>query len=287
MAQPLDYTDPPLEERLVESEATRDEPYRIRFEPSGRRVRAMIAGEAVADSTRVMLMLETRRLPVYYFPLEDIRRDLLAPSDHRTDSPHKGQATYWHVRVGKRPVVDAAWAYRNPPRELAPLADYVAFYWHRMDAWFEEDDEVFVHPRDPYHRVDVLQSSRHVVVVVGGETVAETHRPRLLFETSLPTRYYIPKLDVRLDLLTPSETTTACPYKGTASYWSVKMGRRVFKDYVWGYPSPIPECPKIENHLAFFNEKVDALYVDGELQPVPLTPWSTRRRGGVRGDGRG
>jgi len=143
-----------------------------------------------------------------------------------------------------------------------------------MDAWFEEDDEVFVHPRDPYHRVDVLNSSRHVKVIVGGEVVAETTRPRLLFETGLPTRYYIPKLDVRLDLLTPTNTSTRCPYKGKASYWTVNLGGKEFTDIVWGYPAPIPECPKIENLLCFYDEKVDAVYVDGELQPKPVTPWS-------------
>jgi uncharacterized protein (DUF427 family) len=142
-----------------------------------------------------------------------------------------------------------------------------------MDSWFEEDDEVFVHPRDPYHRVDVLNSSRHVKVVVEGEVVAETHRPRLLFETGLPTRYYFPKLDVRLELLEPTDSVTACPYKGQARYWSVRVGDHVVKDLVWSYPTTIPECPKIENLLSFYNEKVD-LYVDGELQVRPKTPWS-------------
>jgi uncharacterized protein (DUF427 family) len=142
-----------------------------------------------------------------------------------------------------------------------------------MDAWYEEDDEVFVHPRDPHHRVDVLNSSRHVKVVVEGVVVAETRRPRLLFETGLPTRYYIPKIDVRMDLLEPTDSITACPYKGRASYWSVRAGERLLEDLVWVYPAPIPECPKIENLLSFYNEKVD-IYVDGELQPRPKTHWS-------------
>jgi uncharacterized protein (DUF427 family) len=132
---------------------------------------------------------------------------------------------------------------------------------------------VFVHPRDPYHRVDVVHSSRHVKVVVDGEVVAETTRPRLLFETGLPTRYYIPKLDVRMDLLQPTDSVTACPYKGRARYWSVRVGDRTLKDLVWSYPAPIPECPKIEGLLSFYNERVD-IYVDGELQPRPKTQWS-------------
>jgi len=142
-----------------------------------------------------------------------------------------------------------------------------------MDAWFEEDDEVFVHPRDPYHRVDVLNSSRHVKVSVGGEVVAETRRPRLLFETSLPVRYYIPMLDVRMDLLESSDTISRCPYKGVASYWSVRLGGTLHADLAWSYRSPIPECPKIENLIAFFNERVD-LDIDEERVQRPQTPWS-------------
>jgi uncharacterized protein (DUF427 family) len=142
-----------------------------------------------------------------------------------------------------------------------------------MDAWFEEDDEVFVHPRDPYHRVDVLNSSRHVKVTLGGELVAETRRPRLLFETSLPVRYYIPMLDVKMELLDPSDTISRCPYKGVAAYWSVRAGGTVHPDLAWSYRSPIPECPKIENLIAFFNERVD-LEVDEERLERPQTPWS-------------
>lgn len=143
-----------------------------------------------------------------------------------------------------------------------------------MDAWFEEDDEVYVHPRDPYKRVDVLHSSRHVRVVVLGELVAETRRPSLLFETGLPTRYYVPKADVRMDRLVPSETETRCPYKGLATYHSVRVGATVVGDVAWCYRHPIPECSKIENLVCFFNERVDALYVDGALQPRPQTRWS-------------
>jgi uncharacterized protein (DUF427 family) len=142
-----------------------------------------------------------------------------------------------------------------------------------MDEWYEEDDEVFVHPRDPHHRVDVVNSSRHIRVEVDGQVVAETRRPRLLFETGLPTRYYIPKLDVKSEFLEASSSTTACPYKGRASYYSVRVGDRLIDDLVWYYPSPIPECSKIENLLSFYNEKVD-IYVDGELEARPVTPWS-------------
>jgi uncharacterized protein (DUF427 family) len=260
-----------LEDRVIE-QVERPVGDGIRFEPVHRRVRVMFGGVTIADSARVMLMLENRRLAVYYFPASDVRLDLFVPTDFKAPHPGKGEASFYSIRVGDRIVEKAAWRYLQPERP--DLKDYVAFYWDKMDAWFEEDDEVFVHPRDPYHRVDVLHSSRHVKVVVGGEVVAETTRPRLLFETSLPTRYYIPKLDVRLDLLTPTTTSTRCPYKGKASYWTVNVGGKQFTDIVWSYPAPIPECPKIENLLCFYNEKVDAVYVDGELQARPVTPWS-------------
>ena len=142
-----------------------------------------------------------------------------------------------------------------------------------MDEWYEEDEQVFVHPGDPYHRVDVLESSRHVSIKVGGEVVAETQRPTILFETGLPPRYYMPQEDVREEALLKSETTTQCPYKGVASYYSVEAGGGRVEDLVWYYPEPIPEAAKIKGLLCFFNERVD-LEVDGEEQERPQTQWS-------------
>src|SRR6266545_4472552 len=245
----------------------------IRVEPSPRRVRAFLDNVAVADSKRVLLLFERGHLPTYYFPPEDVRMDLLEPTQRTTHCPYKGDASYWTVKVGDRTAENAAWGYLEPLPDRTDIKGHVAFYWNRMDAWYEEDDEVFVHARDPYHRVDVLNSSHHVRVEVGGETLADTRRPRLLFETNLPVRYYIPKADVRMDLLEPSDTVTSCPYKGRASYWSAQVGETAVKDVSWSYPAPIPECPKIEQLVAFFNERVD-LYVDDELQPRPKTPWS-------------
>ena len=157
---------------------------------------------------------------------------------------------------------------------MAAIKDFVAFYWDRVDHWYEEDEEIFVHPRDPYKRVDVVQSSRPVEVVLGGAVVAETRRARFLFETRLPTRYYIPPEDVRMELLVPSDKKTRCPYKGKARYWSAKMGDRLFEDIVWSYPEPIAECPKIKGYLCFYNEQVDEIRVDGKAVPRPVTPWS-------------
>ncbi|HEV8014034.1 MAG TPA: DUF427 domain-containing protein [Stellaceae bacterium] len=248
--------------------------YRILFERSPRRVRVRFNGAVIADSTNAHLLFETRHLPVYYFPPADLRMDLLVPTPHQTFCPYKGDASYWTVAVGDKSAENAAWSYRAPFEEVAAIKDFVAFYWNRMEAWYEEDDEVFVHPRDPYKRVDVVSSSRHVRVVLGGETVADTRRARFLFETRLPTRYYIPLEDVRRALLVASEKVTQCPYKGVARYYSVKLGDRVFEDIVWTYPDPIAECPKIKGYLCFFNEQVDDIFVDGIAVPHTVTPWS-------------
>lgn len=240
-------------------------------EPTARRVRAYCGNVAVADSTHVLLAFEPRRLATYWFPRGDVRMYLL---EQASEGDQGGLRVAHHtLRVADRVVDNAAWSYPDPGEDRAALRDHVALHWSKMDAWFEEDDEVFVEPRDPYHRVDVLHSSRHVRVEVDGQVLAETTRPSLLFETGLPTRYYIPKLDVRMDLLEPTDSHTRCPYKGIASYWSVRLGDNVVKDLVWGYPAPIPECPKIENLLCFYNEKVD-IYVDGALQERPRSPWS-------------
>ena len=247
--------------------------HRMEWEPSPRWVRVRFRGETIADSKRVMLMREKGRLPVYYFPQEDVRMDLFLTSDYTTHCPRKGDATHWTVKVSGKVAENAAWSYPDPKSDWAPIKGYVAFYWSKMEHWFEEEEEVFVHARDPYKRVDILPSSRHVQVVIDGITVADSQRPHLLFETGLPTRYYIPQDDVRMEYLEPSDTQTRCPYKGIAAYWSVKVDDKVYKDLVWGYPDPIPECPKIKGLLCFFNEKVD-LYVDGELQERPKTPWT-------------
>jgi uncharacterized protein (DUF427 family) len=249
------------------------QPHTLYFEDSPRRVRAMFNGETVADSKRVKLMHETGHLPVYYFPGEDVRMELLEESDHTTHCPFKGDASYWSVKVGNKVSENAVWGYPKPIDCAPPIAGCVAFYWNKMDAWYEEDEEVFVHPRDPYHRVDILQSSRRVKVTVNGEVVAQTGRPKILFETGLPPRYYIPPEDVRQEALVGSEKTTRCPYKGVASYWSVEAGGERLENLIWYYPEPIPEAAKIEGLLAFFNEHVD-LEVDGEVQERPKTQWS-------------
>jgi uncharacterized protein (DUF427 family) len=249
----------------------------IYFEDSPRRIRARFAGETIVDSRNAKLLHEQRHLPVYYFPQEEVRMDLLEPTDHSSRCPFKGEASYWSVRVGERVAENAAWAYPDPLDDAPPLTGYLAFYWHKMDEWFEEDEPAIVHARDPYHRVDVLDTSRRVRVSVNGEVVAETERGKVIFETGLPPRWYIPPEDVRSDVLVDSDKHTGCAYKGIASYKTVRAGGGEEEDVVWFYESPRREAEPIRGSLAFFNERVD-IEVDGELQERPVTQWSPRAR---------
>jgi uncharacterized protein (DUF427 family) len=235
--------------------------------PSPRRVRVRFNDAWIADSSRMMLLRQHGFLPVYYFPEADIRTDLLEPSEHTTYSPYKGTASYWDVAVGDRRARSAAWTYREPKPGSPDTRAYYSFDFHSMDAWFEEDEQIYVHARDPHLRVDTLRSSRHVQVVIDGVTVADTHSPVLLLETGLVTRYYVPPLDVRMDLLEPSDTFTMCPYKGRASYYSLRIDGKLHEDAAWYYPRPLRDVRKVENLLCFWNERVDALIVDGE--PLP------------------
>ena len=239
---------------------------------SPRWVRVKFGGQTIADSRRALLLRQygPGRLPTYYFPPEDVRLDLLH-ADGEADPA--AEMKYWSLEAGGQRTARMAWTYQNPPPDLAPLQDHISFEWAQMEAWYEEEEQIFVHARDPYKRVDVIASSRHVRVALAGQTLAESDRPYLLFETLLPTRYYLPAEDVRLDLLQPSRLRTGCPYKGLASYWSVELGNQLFKDIVWSYPDPIPENPKIKGLMCFFNERVD-IFVDGQLEPRPRTPWS-------------
>lgn len=241
-------------------------PHTLYFEDSPKRVRAVFGGETVVDSRRAKLLHETGYLPVYYFPEEDLNAEVLVPTDHTTHCPFKGDASYRSIEAGGRAAENAVWAYPDEEGVFAPLAGHVALYWGSMDQWYEEDEEVFVHPHDPYHRVDVLESSRHVRVLVGGEVVAETSRPKLLFESSLPTRYYIPPEDVRTEQLLQSDTRTGCPYKGEAKYFSVEAGGERVEDAAFSYPEPLPEAQKVAGHLCFLGEDV-TVEVDGEADP--------------------
>jgi uncharacterized protein (DUF427 family) len=240
-------------------------------EPSPRRIRVRIGNELIADSERAQLLVQygPGGLPTYYLPIEDVRPGALV--DETTSA--EGQQR-WTVRAGKTRAEGAAWAHEDPTGPLAPLADHVTFSWRQLD-WYEEDERVVVHARDPHKRVDTLRSSRRVQVFANGELVADSVRPLLLFETSLPTRYYLPFADVRTELLEGSDAVTICPYKGRARYWSVRVGDTFVQDVAWSYPDPIPENPKIRDLLCFFNERVD-LVVDGKALERPMSPWAER-----------
>ncbi|GII26182.1 hypothetical protein Pme01_57790 [Planosporangium mesophilum] len=222
---------------------------RGRVERGRKRVRAYLAGELVADTTRPLLVWENPYYPAYYIPVEDVRASLVGDGD------------VLDVVVERAKAAGAARRYPDSPHP--ELREAVRLDFAAMDEWLEEDEPIYVHPRDPYSRIDTLASSRHVRVEIDGVTVAESRSPRILFETGLPPRYYLPLSDVRLDLLRPSETRTHCPYKGTAGYWSVEVNGRLHEDLVWIYRTPLPESQKIAGLACFYNEKVD-LFVDGE-----------------------
>lgn len=243
----------------------------VRVEASQKRVRTYLGGELVADTKRPMLVWEVPYYPAYYLPIEDVRGDLLVATATVTHSPSRGDAHHFTVKAGGREAIDAASTYPDSPIEA--LRSLVRIDWGAMDSWFEEDEEVFVHPRDPHSRVDALPSSRRVRVVIDGVTVAESIHPTLLFETGLPSRYYLPKTDVRMDLMTPTDHVTHCPYKGTARYWSARVGDTTVENIAWSYPTPLPESIKLAGLVAFYNEHVD-IWVDGELETRPKTPFS-------------
>jgi len=252
---------------------TTDPRGRVHTEPTAKRVRAFLGGEAVFDTIRSVLVWEGPHLPVYYVPLADVHPGALVPSDRVEASPSRGRARFWSVRTADRLAPDAARQYPDSPIEA--IRDLVRFDWDAMDAWFEEDEEVFTHARDPHHRIDILHSSRHVEVVVNGVTVADSRRPTLLFETGMPTRYYLPLTDIRTELLRPSSRSTGCPYKGTASYWSLEVADERLEDVLWTYASPLPESARIAGLASFYNERVDIL-VDGVLQARPTNQVARR-----------
>jgi uncharacterized protein (DUF427 family) len=251
----------------------------LRYEPTEKRVRALLAGEEVVDTTRALLVWEPKRVvPVYAVAIEDVRGELVpAPppepggpwqppilhpgipfAEHSTD----GQAFGLHTARATREGV--AFAPADPD-----LAGYVILDFRGFDAWYEEDEPVLGHPRDPFHRVDMRRSSRHVRVERNGELLAESSRPTLLFETGLPTRFYLPREDVLADLR-PSARQTYCPYKGQASYWSVEVAGRLHPDLAWSYEDPLRDAAPVAGLVAFYDERVDVV-LDGERRSRPRT----------------
>lgn len=231
--------------------------HRLLLDDFPRRVRAMFAGETVADTEQGKLLHETGILPQLYIPIGDVRADLLQPSRHNTSCPFKGTASYWSIQVGDRRAAHAVWAYPEPLERAGWLRGYQAIYWERVDAWLDEDELVEGHLRDPYHRVDVRDTGRHVRVLADGEMIGESRRAKVLSETGLPNRFYLPLEDVRTELLAPTDTSTVCPYKGTASYWSLAQGRDRVEDVAWSYPDPLEDALKVRGHLCFDHDSLD------------------------------
>jgi uncharacterized protein (DUF427 family) len=238
---------------------------RVRIETSEKRVRALLEGRVVVDSFHPVLVWEKPYYPTYYFPVADVLADL-APSGDVNRSPSRGAGTVYDVQVAGAAAPGAAVRYLDSPLEA--LRDLVRLDWDAMSEWLEEEEVVYTHPRDPYTRVDILPSSRHVRVEIGGVVVAESHHPRLLFETGLPTRYYLPLADVRMDLLRPSSSESYCPYKGTAAYWSLETRDSIQPDVAWIYRTPLPESQKVAGLVGFYNERAD-IYIDGVLLDRP------------------
>jgi len=232
--------------------------HRLYFEDYPRRVRALVGSHSVLDSTRGKLLFETGIPPVYYLPLADLDQDCLEGSDHTTHCPFKGDASYFHLKVGDRIAEDAVWHYPDPLGPAAWLEGFCALYPHAADVWLHEDEPVRGHLRDPYHRVDVLESSRKVTVRAAGVAIAESDRPKMLFETGLAPRPYLLRADVLPGILSRAEETTHCPYKGEASYWNVDTGGgRVIEAGAFSYEAPLTDALAIAGHLAFEGDDVE------------------------------
>ncbi|MFT5539221.1 MAG: hypothetical protein ACI82H_000738 [Alphaproteobacteria bacterium] len=242
--------------------------------PSPRRVRVLFGGEVIADSTNMGLLREPKHVPVYYFPKEDVRMDLLTPTDHHSHCLWKGHGSYYTITAGGKIAENAAWTYADPYPQVPYFKDYIAFYWDRMDSWLEEDEEIFVHARDPFKRVDTCLSHREVRVMLAGEEIARTTEARFLFESNHQTRYYIPSDDIRMDMLEASPTRTSCPYKGDAIYYHARIDGKLIEDIAWSYPDPIAECPRIKGLICFFDERVDEILVEGKPVEKIETKWS-------------
>jgi uncharacterized protein (DUF427 family) len=240
-------------------------------EPCPRRVRATLGGEVVIDTLRARYVWEWPFYPQYYIPWADVRHDLLVDEQH-PQQDHRGPLRLFGLAVGDTVRPSAVRVYGES--RLAELSETARFEWSALDSWFEEDEEIFVHPRSPYVRVDAQRSTRSVRVERNGVVLAESSSPVMVFETGLPTRYYVNRTEVNFSHLVASDTVTSCPYKGrTTGYWSVKLGEEVFADLAWTYDFPTGPLLAIAGLVAFYNEKVDLL-VDGVPLPRPMTHFS-------------
>ncbi len=238
-------------------------------EPVPRRVRATLGGATVFDTTRALYVWEWPNYPQYYVPRADVRADVLV-DEHASHPSRRGPVASFGLSAGG---VTRHAAARMLTGEVVPELDAtVRFDWEALDSWFEEDEEVFVHPRNPYTRVDALRSTRTVRIELDGVVLAESSSPVMVFETGLPTRYYLNRTEVNAGVLVPSDTVTRCPYKGTTSgYWSVRTSAdTIVTDLAWAYDFPMRELLPIAGLIAFYNERVDVI-VDGKRLERPKT----------------
>jgi uncharacterized protein (DUF427 family) len=241
-------------------------------EPVPRRIRATLAGHTVLDTTRARYVWEIPAFPQYYIPVDDVRRDLLVADGH-TQTSRRGSAELHGLRAGDQYRPRAARLFVESP--IDGLAGTVHFEWDALDAWYEEDEQVFVHPRNPYTRVDALRSTRRVRIECDGVVLGESAAPVMVFETGLPTRYYIDRAEVDFQRLVASDTVTRCPYKGvTSGYWSLEAGETLRADLAWSYDFPTRQLAPIAGLIAFYNEKVDT-FLDDRLLERPMTRFST------------
>jgi len=226
----------------------------------GKRIRVLFNGAYIADSIATELVWEHKWYPHVYIPSKDVQTKYLSEPDQQKDAP-PAVNEFAKSKVLKL-TVDGKSTDQVTQVVEGPLKDYIRFQFDAMDTWFEEDTPIYVHPKDPYKRVDVLPSTRHIEVKIDGVTVADTHVPTLLFETLLPTRYYIPKTALKWEYVEESNTITKCPYKGEANYYSVNVNGKKHEDVIWWYKYPASESLGIIGLACFYNSKVD-IYIDG------------------------
>jgi uncharacterized protein (DUF427 family) len=233
-------------------------------EPAPRRVRAEFSGEVVLDTTEARYVWEWPNYPQYYIPVADVQPGVLVDEQH-AQKLRLGTARRHGLRIGDNSRPGCARVYGDDAAN--GIAGTVRFDWDALDAWFEEDEEIFVHPRNPYTRVDALRSTRAVRIELDGVVLAESSSPVMVFETGLPTRYYLNRTEVNLDHLLPTATVTSCPYKGkTSGYWSVRIGETVHPDLAWAYDFPTRQLQPIAGLIAFYNEKVDVTIDERHLE---------------------
>lgn len=241
-------------------------PERLLFaEPLRRRMRVRFGGEWIADSEDVVLLHEPGRYPVAYFPLADVRPDVLVPLERTTRHRELGETTWFTVTVGDREAARGAWRYTELPGHAAELRDRVAFAWRAMDAFYEEDERIVGHAADPYHRIDIRRTSRHLVVMDGSTTVADTTRPLVVYESGFAPRWYVPREDVDESALKPADGQTFCPYKGLASYYDI--GDR--EGAAWSYTDAWPEVGRVSGFVSFEPDKVEVYLDDRRLALEP------------------